>query len=74
MGIALGIDIETELEAIKNGECAGCRRGFTHTPDKPCYKFLPSYKKMDYCGKCNHMFYPGFSVKCPVCNPRKEVK
>ena len=67
MGFALKIDIEKELEAIERGECASCRIGVTHLPDKPCY-FPGHYMPMKHCPKCNHMFSSIHFEKCPVCN------
>jgi len=66
-GIAIRIDIETELKAIDNGECAGCRIGFTHPISKACYLQLKSYKKMKHCTKCNEMYLTKAFKHCPVC-------
>lgn len=65
--IAISINIEKELLAIDEGQCGSCRLGLTHKPNKPCYnlKFQKKYKKMQYCNKCNHLYYR--FDKCPVC-------
>jgi hypothetical protein len=66
-GIAIRIDIETELNAIKAGQCGGCRIGTTHPIDKPCYSNKEHYKNMEHCPKCNNMFCKDYWNKCPVC-------
>lgn len=71
-GIAIRIDIETELKAIHAGQCGGCRVGITHPISIACYKYRENYAKMAHCGKCNYMYSIDNFETCPVC--KKEGK
>lgn len=67
MGIAIRIDISTELEAIRTGQCGGCRTGFIHTKSDLCDKHTENYVKMGYCTDCNNKYSLYHFDECPVC-------
>ena len=70
MGRAIGIDIETELEAIEQGQCGGCRIGSTHWRTAACSN--PQGLKahvpfMTYCNTHKLMYNPTWMIECPDC-------
>lgn len=68
-GIALRIDIETELKAINEGQCGLCRTGCTHEVNSACndLAFHKNYWSMYYCKKCGHLSAISHFKDCPVC-------
>ena len=69
---AIRIDIQTELQAINDGQCGSCRLGATHQPTEACYKHTENYATMEHCGKCNYLYNKNEFAQCPVCENLKE--
>jgi hypothetical protein len=63
---ATRIDIEEELAAIANGECAACRIHGTHKANPACHS-TPANKGMALCNQCGHYYSVRWFTGCPVC-------
>ena len=73
-GRAISIDIETELKAIKNGECGSCRIGATHISTVECNATHQKRFPMKHCEVCEIMYCSDWFKECPECKPDKNIK
>ena len=69
MNRAIRIDIDTELEAMSQGQCGACRTGGTHKRTEDCSKpeFKEHYAQMVYCVICEHLYNRAWNKTCPIC-------
>ncbi len=69
-GTAIRIDIERELAAIVEGQCARCRIGATHKQGTACAEH-GEYVPMVHCEACQTMYNGAWLKQCPVCRDSK---
>ena len=74
MNRVINIDIDEELEAMKNGQCGMCRIGATHKRNPDCIMTPDGKYPMVCCLECLTMWCTDFFNECPICKQNKKEK